>query len=207
MWNNNIYNLYPNNGIKLIKSIKHHINHITFVRYFFNAKTNKEYLLTGDENKFVTLWDVQDEFKILYDIKPGYSGKIYTSLLAFDVYDKNYLIACKTNTSEYSKKYNFESWKFIENINKTNSNYTYYLLYWFNKKNNEHYIIECCDGKVSIHNLIKDEIYAELKAPNEYRNFSGFIYTKNEIDYLCKGCGNGYIHIWDLFNKNLIASI
>lgn len=163
--------------------------------------------MTSDENKFVTLWDIQDEFKIIYDIKPGYSGKIYTSLLAFYIYDKNYLITCTTNTSEYSKKYNFESGKFIENINKTNSNYTYYLLYWLNKKNNEHYIIECCDGKVSIHNLIKDEIYAELKAPNEYRNFSGFIYTKNEIDYLCKGCGNGYIHIWDLFNKNLIASI
>ena len=60
-------------------------------------------------------------------------------------------------------------------------------------------IIECCDGKVSIHNLIKDEIYAELKAPNEYRNFSG--------DYLCKGCGNRYIHIWDLFSKNLISSV
>lgn len=206
---NNNYNLdiYRLEDNTLIKSIKHHTNHITIVRYFLDSNSNKEYLLTADENKLVTLWDIQNEFKIIYDIKPGYSGKIYSSLLVFGVNEKNYLVTCSTGSSDYSKKYNFESGKFIENINKTNSNYTYYLLYWFNKKNNEHYIIECCDGKVSIHNLIKDEIYAELKAPNDYRNFSGFIYTKNEIDYLCKGCGNGYIHIWDLFNKNLNGSI
>ena len=63
---NNNYNLdiYRLEDNTLIKSIKHHTNHITFVRYFLNAKTNKEYLLTGDENKFVTLWDIQDEFKL-----------------------------------------------------------------------------------------------------------------------------------------------
>ena len=201
---NNNYNLdiYRLEDNTLIKSIKHHTNHITIVRYFLDSNSNKEYLLTADENKFVTLWDIQDEFKIIYDIKPGYSGKIYSSLLVFGINEKNYLLTCSTGSSDYTKKYNFESGKFIENINKTNNNYTYYLLYWFNKKNNEHYIIiyfftliECCDGKVSILNLIKDEIYAQLKAPKEYRNFSGFIYTKNEIDYLCKGCGNGYIHI------------
>ena len=183
---NNNYNLdiYRLEDNTLVKSIKHHTNHITIVRYFLELNANKEYLLTADENKFVTLWDIQDDFKILYDIKPGYNGKIYSILLVFDINKKNYLLTCSTSTSEYTKKYNFESGKFIENINKTNSNYTYYLLYWFNIKNNEHYIIECCDGKVSIHNLIKDEIYAELKAPNEYRNFSGFIYTKNDVDYL-----------------------
>ena len=206
---NNNYNLdiYRLEDNTLIKSIKHHTNHITIVRYFLDSNSNKEYLITADENKLVTLWDIQDEFKIIYDIKPGYSGKIYSSLLVFGINEKNYLLTCSTGSNEYTKKFNFESGKFIENINKTNNNYTYYLLYWLNKKNNEHYIIECCDGKVSIYNLIKDEIYAELKAPKDYRNFSGFIYTKNEIDYLCKGCGNGYIHIWDLFSKTLNCSL
>ena len=54
---NNNYNLdiYRLEDNILIKLIKHHTNHITFVGSFLNAKTNKEYLLTGDENKFVTL--------------------------------------------------------------------------------------------------------------------------------------------------------
>ena len=53
---NNNYNLdiYRLEDNTLIKSIKHHTNHITFVRYFLNTKNNKKYLLTGDENKFVT---------------------------------------------------------------------------------------------------------------------------------------------------------
>lgn len=206
---NNNYNLdiYRLEDNTLIKSIKHHINHITIVRYFLDSNTNREYLLTTDENKMVTLWDIENDFKILYEIKPGYSGKLYSSLLVFGINGKNYLLTSSTGSSDYTKKYDFESGKFIANINNTNNNYTYYLLYWFNKKNNEHYIIECCENKTSIHNLIKDEIYAELKATNEGRHFSGFIYNKNDIDYLCNGCGNGYIHIWDLFNKNLIASI
>ena len=81
------------------------------------------------------------------------------------------------------------------------------MLYWLNKKTNDHYIIECCEGKILIHNLLKDETYSELKCPNGGRHFSGFIYNKNDIDYLCNGCGSGYINIWDLFNKKLISSI
>ena len=207
--NKNNYNLdiYRLEDNALIKSIKHHSNHITIVRYFLDNKSNNEYLLTADENKMVTLWDITNDYKLLYDIKPGYSGKIYSSLLVFGINEKNYLFTSSTGTSEYTKKYNLETGKFIENINKTNSNYTYYLIYWFNNKNNENYIIECCENKTSIHNLLKDEIYAELKAPNEGRHMSGFIYNKNDIDYLCNGCGNGYIHIWNLFNKSLDSSI
>ena len=61
----------------------------------------------------MTFWDIQDEYKILYDIKPWYSGIIYSSLLVFDVNDKNYLLTFPTSISEYPKKYNFESGKFI----------------------------------------------------------------------------------------------
>ena len=156
----------------------------------------------------VTLWDITNDFKILYEIKPGYNGnsKIYSSLLVFGINGRNYLLTSSTG-SDYTKKYDLETGQFIENINNTNNNYTYYLLYWFNFKNNEHYIIECCHSKISIHNLLKDEVYGELKASNEFRNFSGFIFNKNCIDFLIYGSGNGYIYIWDLFNKSLNGSI
>ena len=134
-YNLDIYSL-ENNSI--IKSIKHHTNHITIIRYFLNKKTNKEYLVTADENKMVTLWDIENDFNILYDIKNGYSGKIYSSLLVFEIEEKNYVLTSSTGSNDYTKKYNIDFGEFIENINKTNNNYTYYLLYWFNKKNNEH---------------------------------------------------------------------
>ena len=203
-YNLDIYSLESNT---LIKSIKHHTNRITMIRYFLNEKTNREYLVTADENKMVTLWDIHNDFNIIYDIKTGYSGKIYSSLLVFNIEDKNYLLASTNRTNDYIKIYNIDSGVFIDKINKSINNYTYYLLYRFNKKNNENCIIECCESKILIHNLLKDEIYAELKTEKESRHFSGFIYNKNEIDYLCNGCGNGYINIWDLFNKNLITSI
>ena len=86
----------------------------------------------------VTLWDIQNDFKILYDINPGYSGKIYSSLLVFEIEEKNYLLTSSTGSNDFTKKYNIDFGEFIENINKTNNNYTYYLLYWFNKTNNEY---------------------------------------------------------------------
>ena len=203
-YNLDVYSLENNT---LIKTIKHLSNHITITKYFLDKNSNKEYLLTADENKLVTLWDLSDNFKILYEIKSGHSGKIYSGLLVFGINGKNMLLIPSRTTGEYTKIYDLETGKYINNLYKTNNNPTYYLLYWFNIKNEEHYIIELCDGKTSIHNLFKDEIYAELKSQNEYRHFSGFIYNKNNNDYLCNGCGNGYIHIWDLFNKSLNASI
>ena len=206
---NNNYNLdiYRLEDNSLIKSIKHHTNRLTIVRYFLDSNTNKEYLITADQNKMVTLWDIGNNFKILYEIKTGYSGKIYSCILVFGINGKNYLLTSSNGLNDNIKKYDFESGTFILNINNTNNNHTYYLLYWLNKKTNDHYIIECCEGKILIHNLLKEETYSELKCPNGGRHFSGFIYNKDDIDYLCNGCGSGYINIWDLFNKKLISSI
>ena len=37
--------------------------------------------------------------------------------------------------------------------------------------------------------------------------FSGFIYTKNDIDYLCSSTSNGLIIIWNLYDKKLFNFI
>ena len=36
---------------------------------------------------------------------------------------------------------------------------------------------------------------------------SGFIYEKENKDYLCSSSGNGYINIWDLYNKRIFKVI
>ena len=58
-----------------------------------------------------------------------------------------------------------------------------------------------------INNLLEDELYSELIQEPEDNHLSGFIYNRNNNDYLCSSSYNGYINIWDLYNKNLFKNI
>ena len=56
----------------------------------------------------------------------------------------------------------------------------------------------------NIKNLFKDdELYCELIQEPEDNHLSGFIYNLDNKDYLCSSSYNGYINIWDLFNKSI----
>ena len=57
-----------------------------------------------------------------------------------------------------------------------------------------------------INNLLEDELYSELIHEPESDHFSGFIYNRNNNDYLCSSSYNGYINIWDLYNKKIFNS-
>ncbi len=97
--------------------------------------------------------------------------------------------------------------EFIKCINNTNNSRIYYLLSWYNKKNNKYYIIQFSFEKIIISNLLEDELYSELKQEPEQNHLSGFIYEKDNNDYLCSSSCNGYINIWDLFNKKIFKII
>ena len=58
-----------------------------------------------------------------------------------------------------------------------------------------------------INNLLEDELYSELIQEPETDHFSGFIYNRNNNDYLCSSSKNGYINIWDLYNKKIFKTI
>ena len=73
--------------------------------------------------------------------------------------------------------------------------------------NNKYYIIQFSYMKIIINNLLEDELYSELIHEPEHDHFSGFIYYKDNNDYLCSSSTNGYINIWDLFNKNIFKVI
>ena len=46
-----------------------------------------------------------------------------------------------------------------------------------------------------------------MKQKPETEHFSGFIYNKDNNDYLCSSSENGYINIWDLYNKKIFKRI
>ena len=106
-----------------------------------------------------------------------------------------------------TKIYSFNDCKFIKFIKNTNTYHIYYLLLWYNKKNKKYYIIQFANMKILINNLLEDELYTELIKEPEDRHYSGFIYYKDNKDYLCSSSTNGYINMWDLYNKKIFKII
>ena len=212
-FNLDIFTLIEN---KIILSLKGHKNYITTIRYFIDKNNYyyNEYLISAD-NKTVIIWDITmgvNNYKIKYQIDNKYEDDIYSCLLIFPHnIDDNYIITSTNTSRDYdessTKIYSLNNKKFIKYINNTNNIEINYLLSWYNKKNNKYYIIQFSNLKIIINNLIKDELYSELKQEPEGRHFSGFIYEKENNDYLCSSSDNGCINIWDLYNKKILKVI
>ncbi len=132
-------------------------------------------------------------------------------LLIFLENNNDYIAASSKMRScsidESTKIYSFNDCSLVGYIDNTKDEQIEYLLYQYNQKDNKNYFIQLAKGKILINNLLKNELYAEL-VNNEYSfDSTGFIYNKNNIDYLCTSAndisGNGLIVIWDLYNKYL----
>ena len=199
---------------QLILSLKGHKNEIYSIRYFINKVDKHEYLISSDANKVVIVWNILRNYKIIFNllVKYSYYRNIYSCMI-INLDSFNYVIISsytseKTNYSENTendctKMYSLFNKIFIKNIYNTNNNCTRYLLSWYNTQNDNNYIIECCDSKISINNLLKKENYCTFESAIEGEEYlNGFIFTKNNRDFLLTGSWNGYVRIWDLFEKN-----
>ena len=212
IYNLDIYDLLDN---KKISSLRGHQNNVRTIRYFINKKNVNfnEYLISADDDKIVIIWDITNSYNIKYKIETKYDHNIYSCLLIFPHnLNDNYIITSTYNESEKmdnsaTKLYSLNDEKFIKYIKETNNKAIYYLLSWYNKKNNKYYIIQFTFKKIIINNLIEDEIYSELIQEPEDNHFSGFLFNKHNNDYLCTSSSIGYINIWDLYNKNIFRII
>ena len=213
-FNLDIFTLLDN---QKIKSLQGHKKTVSTIRYFINKNQNNyncnEYLVSGDDNKIVIIWDITNNYNIKYQIDTKYGDIIYSCLLIFPHnIDDNYIITSTYNQTDDNDKsatkiYSLNNGQFIKYIKNTNNTVIYYLLSWYNKKNNKYYIIQFSYLKIIINNLLEDELYSELKQEPETDHFSGFIYNKDNNDYLCSSSFNGYINIWDLYNKKIFKII
>ena len=102
-----------------------------------------------------------------------------------------------------TKVFSLKNNSLIKYINKTNNIPVYYLLPWNNKNDNKLYIIQFSYEKIVINNLLEDELYSELIYEPETDHFSGFIFSKDNKDYLVSSSSNGFINIWDLYDKKV----
>ena len=210
----NRINIISINENKIIKELEGHECHITSIRYFANNKTNKEYLISTDKSNLVIIWDISDNYKICHKIQTDYKDYILSCLLIFNIEISsskviNYIVV-SCSCIGFTKLYSFNNGLFLKNIQNTENNLTNYLILWKNKKDDNNYIIECCFKKIYIYYLLNNnQLYAELMS-NDTANsehFGGIICNKKDFDLLLVSSSNGYIDVWDLFNKTLYISI
>ena len=209
-FNLNIFNLRNN---QKILSLEKHKNSIRTIRYFINNKNKNEYLISADSNQKVIIWDITNNYNIKYIIDTKYASDIYSCLLVFpENMNDNFIVTStycmsKNNEEAATKVYSFNDCKFIKYINNTSDIHIYYLLSWYNKNNNQYYIIQFSKNKILINNLISDELYSELINIPEGYHYSGVLYYKDNKDYLCSSSTNGYLNIWDLYEKKIYKNI
>ena len=201
--NTNNVDLYilEQNNIIFSKSLQGHNKKILSVDYYYDSSKNNEYLSSVDKNNIVIIWD--KNFKKYTLINTDYiKCNIYGSLLLFNIYNNDYIITSVSNKNNYTKVYSLNNGQFVKNIPHTINNSTYNIIFWF--YNNNYYIIELCDTKIFIYNLITNEIYSEFITEEESYYMNGFIYNEK---YLFSSSLKGFVKIWDLINKNLYKNI
>ena len=198
---------------KITVSLQGHNNHIRTIRYFINNINSEEYLISSDNDIIVIVWEITYNFNLKFKINTNYSDNIYSCLLLFDLINENNYIVTSSyaqlddNEKSATKLYSLENGQLIKYISHTNKNAIYYLLSWYNKNNNKYYIIQFSFRAILISSVIDDELYCELIQEPEDNHLSGFIYSSDNIDYLCSSSYNGYINLWDLFNKSIYKVI
>ena len=198
---------------KVIVSLKGHNNHIRTIRYFINNMNSEEYLISADNDIIVIIWEITYDFNMKFKINTNYSDNIYSCLLLFDLINENNYIVTSSyaqledNEKSATKLYSLENGQLIKYISYSNKSAVYYLLSWYNKNNNKYYIVQFTFKAILINSVIDDELYCELIQEPEDNHLSGFIYNLDNKDYLCSSSYNGYIHLWDLFNKSIFKII
>ena len=179
-----IYTFFDN---KRILSLKGHEKEIKHINYFINNKDNNEYLVSREAKRIIIIWDITNNYNIKYKINNGYNRPISCCLLLFPHNQiNNYIIETTTylNENYNTRLYSFENFKCIKTI-KSSKIPIYYLISWYNKKNNKNYIIELGFTKIIITNLLEDELYFKYEDGNSPLNHKGFIYENDNKDYLC----------------------
>ena len=199
---------------KKILSLKGNKSMINTIRYFINNKNFNEYLISSDYDRIIIIWDITNDFNIKHkiDMKLSIDFIINSCLLVFTHNKDDYIISTAVNCEEEfdessTKIFLFNDGKFIREIINSNNLIVYYLLSWHNKNNDNYYIVQNCNSRILINNLFEEKIYSEFNhQPGSYF-YKGFIYNQNEKDYLCCCSTNGYINIWDLYNKIAVKII
>ena len=154
-YNLDIFNLMNN---EKIESISGHKNNITTIKYFINYKNKNEYFISADTSGIVIIWDINNNYNIKTKIDTNCKKNIFSCLLIFPEYlTDDYIVTSTYNDNgkdedSATKLYSFNDANFFKYIKNTGNIIIYYLLSWYNIKNNKYYIIQFSNKKIIINN-------------------------------------------------------
>lgn len=194
---------------KKAKTLKGHEHNIIIVEYYINHKNyNNEYLISIESVNMVIIWDINNSYNKIHKFYESDDHTLVTCLLYFP-YNSNedYIITPMHDCDEEGTKvYSLKNCNLIKYID-TKCNYIEVILPWYNKKDKKDYIIQIAEEIIFVNNMSDDNSFYTLNLKEIDCNFNGFLYNKNNNDYLCVSQINGYIHIWDLVQKNIFKII
>ena len=181
--NKNEIDIYLLLDYKKITSLKGHNADIVIVKYFINNKDYKEYLISTDYMKIVIVWDIKNNYNILQRIQTQYKELIYNCLLVFPHNKEDNYISLCANEMECNYLSVLKIFSLSKNVIVKESKNpimikNFYILSWYNKNNDEYYIIKMDYGRVQIINLLENEIYSTFVTQNEGIHYDGLIYNK-----------------------------
>lgn len=147
---------------------------------------------------------------------------LFSCLLAFpqNNYDDYFIISTTLTTSpnynvnrysynvaKFTRIFSLNHGSFLKYINNTDNISIYYLLFWYNIKNDREYIIQLAKNKILINDFKDLDLCSELSISQESIYYSGFIYNEKNNDYLCCTSTNGFITMWNLYEQKIFKVI
>ena len=179
---------------------------------YFKLNEKEDFLLTsykytsffGNNYCYITILDIQNNYNQKYIIEEYVGNGGVCDVIFFpNILKKDYLVISNNELDNYTKLYELKEKPTSKNVFGTNKNKTHFIIPW--EYNNNYYIIELCEKKISINNLLKDNEYSDISVFGIVEPYSGFIYNKNNL-CVCdrKNC---FVTIWDLINKTQVNKI
>ena len=107
-----------------------------------------------------------------------------------------------------TRLYSLDNGKKIKTLNNAFPFPVYDLINWYNKENDEYYIIEIGLDSIVITNLLlEDEVYYKYKINDKHIYHKGVLYESDEGDYLCSISLKTQIIIIELYTLTVIKKL
>ena len=205
---------------KLTPSV--HLKELRLLKYFVNKEKNREYIISTDCEGILCIWKWESNNFILKNKINAYNqNDIYNCLLLFkneinfEIIDDYIIFACEATSDDETtsaKVYSLNKGNFIQNMIDTNKEKIRNLLMWYNRKNNENYLICLAMDKIIFINFIKNIKEKEITTKEKNTFNCGIIYNEkieenNEKSYLCCTSSTGHILVFDLDDGKKISDI
>ena len=187
---------------QLIHYLKGHKAIVSVIKYFIKNNV-EEYLLSCDEKRVVICWSLLT-YNQQFLINTNMKGYIWDATVLFNIRSNDFCIIPSNSDEECTKIYNFNNNNgLIKTIDSTLNNKTNYLIPWY--YNNNCYLIECCNSKISINSILYNQNYANLEKSPEGMHCCGYIYKES---FLCvTDYNNNFLRIWNLVTKSVAKEI